>query len=258
MVWFSAQAYSYPKDLSRPIEWEDCAACSVRTGRFAVADGAAASFGAGEWAQYLVSAYAAAFPAPTAIPTLLGPTGKERLHVVRRWFAGQAGQWQEQQQAAPPGSWWEEDAARQSPAAATFAGLSLVPAAASAYWEASAVGDSCLLHISGRELTLSFPLSDASQFGRQPDLLTAAPDRLEGSLSKLRVWTGQAVPGDVFVLATDAASRMLLQAQACDSRLLGRMGFIGATEFLKLVEELRSSKAIEVDDVAMVVVVVHP
>lgn len=68
MIQFSAQAYSFPKDPALPGDWEDSAACSVRSGRFAVADGATQAYRSGEWAEVLTELYITGFPAPDGLP----------------------------------------------------------------------------------------------------------------------------------------------------------------------------------------------
>jgi len=256
VVRFSAQAYSFPKDLTAPEEWEDSAAYSVRTGRFAVADGAAAAYRAGEWAEQLTRAYITSFPAPAGFPSAPEPVGPERLQAVQEWFAEQVRLWREG--APAPTTWWARDAAASRPSSATFAGLYLTPHDTAAFWEVSAIGDSCLFHISHGQLMRSFPMSPESRFNKHPDLLTTAQNRLEGSLAAVQIRTGQALPGDIFVLATDAASELLLGIHINDALCLGQTGFFGSGEFFGLMKELRKNQAIEVDDVAMVVVAVRP
>jgi hypothetical protein len=259
MVRFSAQAYSYPKDPSAPAEWEDCAAYSVRTGRFAVADGASAAYRAREWAEQLTRAYITSFPKPAGHYPPPRPPGEQREAEVRNWFAEQVHRWNE---ATPePTRWYTKDAAQDRPSSATFAGLYLISAPQSrrdhAFWEACAIGDSCVFHISGGQLRESFPMTAKSQFNKHPDLLTVAPGRLDGSLDRVQLTTGHAFPGDIFVLATDAASELLLGLHETDPRCLARIGFFGSN-FRQMLDELRKNQAIEVDDVAMVIVAVHP
>jgi len=52
-------AYWAPKSATPDAEWEDGAAYSRRTGRFAVADGASAGSGSREWAYTLVREFVA-------------------------------------------------------------------------------------------------------------------------------------------------------------------------------------------------------
>jgi len=248
MIRFSAQAYSYSKDPALPGEWEDSAACSVRTGRFAVADGATQAYRSGEWAEMLTKAYITSFPAPD------GPLGPQRDKVIREWFGDQVHRWHERVPTAT--SWWARDAEREQPPSAAFAGLQLTPYEEDADWEATAIGDCCLFQIRHAQRQLSFPLISAAQFNTHPHLLTTAAGRLDGSLGALQTCTGRALPGDIFVLATDAASEWLLSLDEYDPRSWGRLGFFGSEEFNQMIFELRAADAIATDDVAVVVIAV--
>jgi Protein phosphatase 2C len=248
---FSAQAYSFPKEPEFSRDWEDSAACSVRNGRFAVADGASEAYRSGEWAETLTEAYIAAFPA------LDGPSGPQRQKVIRQWFAALVRVWHGREVPAAASPWWAKDAEQERPPSATFAGLQLTPYDDDATWEATAIGDSCIFHIRRGCLEMSFPLTSPGQFNRSPHLLTTAPGRLDGSLAALGSRTGQALPGDIFVLATDAASKWLLSLGEYDQETWGRVGFFGPREFTQMMTELRAADAIDADDVAVVVVVVH-
>lgn len=249
MIRFRAQAYSFPKDPERPWEWEDSAACSVRNGRFAVADGATEAYRAGEWAELLTEAYITSFPPPD------GPSGPQRKKVIREWFGDQVRMWLERP-VPSAGTWWAKGAERKQPPSAAFAGLQFIPDREAAAWEATAIGDCCLFQIRQGRLAAAFPLTSPSQFGTSPDLLTTADGRLEGSLDALRTCTGTALPGDVFVLATDATSKWLLSQDEYDQRSWGRLGFFGIKKFTRMMAELRAADAIDTDDVAVVVIVI--
>jgi Protein phosphatase 2C len=251
-----AQAYSFPKDPGAPKEWEDAAAYSVRSGRFAVADGASQAYRSGEWAELLVRAYITSFPA-SAMPLSPegGGAGLAREQVIREWFGDQVRLWHDD--ASQAKNWWGRDAEASQPPSATFVGLQFTAGtAAGLSWEACAFGDCCLFQIRGGLLTLSFPLSSKEQFTKRPDLITTAHGRLQGSLATLRTRTGRALPGDIFVLASDALSERLLDLSECEPSRLGRVGFFGSGQFATLMTELREADAIETDDVAMVVVAV--
>jgi hypothetical protein len=119
MVRLSAQAYAFPRDSTAPREWEDSAACSVRSGRFAVADGAAQAYRSGEWAEVLTEAYITSFPPPERL------TGPQRLKVIRDWFGEQVRLWSDREPVAA--AWWVRDAAAEHPPSAAFAGFQLTP-----------------------------------------------------------------------------------------------------------------------------------
>jgi hypothetical protein len=249
VIHLTAQAYSFPKDPERPWEWEDSAACSVRNGRFAVADGATQAYRSGEWAELLTEAYITNFPPPD------GPPGPQRKKVIREWFGDQVHIWRDRATSAT--TWWAKDAEREQPPSATFAGLQFLAYQEAAAWEVTAVGDCCLFQVRQGRLEVAFPLTSPTQFNTRPDLLTTAAGRLDGSLDALQTCTGRALPGDVFVLATDAASEWLLSLGEYDQQSWARLGFFGSQEFARMMTELREADAIAVDDIAVVVIAVH-
>jgi serine/threonine protein phosphatase PrpC len=248
VIRFSAQAYSFAKDPVLPLEWEDSAAYSVGSGRFAVADGATQAFRSGEWAQMLTQAYMQRFPAADGLPS------SPRQKVIREWFGDQVRIWHDNSPVST--TFWAQDAEQENPPSATFAGLLLTPHDGAASWEATAIGDCCVFQIRGGRCEKSFPLTSASEFGKSPHLLTTAVGRLEGSLDKLRTCTGDARPGDIFVLASDAFSEWLLGLHKYDQEIWGRLGFFGHQNFRQMMTELRDAHAIETDDVSVLVVVI--
>jgi serine/threonine protein phosphatase PrpC len=247
-----AQAYSFPKDPAAPRKWEDAAACSVRSGRFAVADGVSQAFRSREWAHVLAQAYVHDFPQSATVGGERVSPARQR--VIKDWFGQQVHQWHEQAPEAK--TRLDQRAELSRPPSATFAGLHFIRGGAGLEWEACVFGDCCLLQVSDGRLAQSFPLTAEDQFTTHPDLITTAHGRLEGSLATLQTRTGSASPGDIFVLASDALSACLLGVAADHPSVLGRIGFLGSGEFTGLITDLRKAGAIEIDDVAMVVVAV--
>jgi len=245
-----AQAYDVAKDLAA--EWEDGAALSWRRARFAVADGAAAAVAARSWAADLTSGYLTDFPeAPWAdgdIPAYEGD--------VRQWFADRARRWTAAQEriiatrgeAVP---WYHRDAAARGSAAA-FLGVQLDCRGSRAVWWATAIGDCCLFQVRAGRLVTSFPLSSAAEYGGHPDLALTAGARLDGALRALRHGRGAAEPGDLFVLASDAAGEWLLTEAAHDPAVWSRLRVFGRDAFTELIRELRVAGAIRRDDVVLV------
>jgi hypothetical protein len=78
-------------------------------------------------------------------------------------------------------------------------------------WKAVAVGDSCLLQIRGASLQAAFPLTSPKDFSNRPALIASST---EEHCPEPEWLAGRAVPGDVFLLASDAASARLLEPQA--------------------------------------------
>src|SRR5207248_4465942 len=76
-------------------------------------------------------------------------------------------------------------------------------------WKAVAVGDSCLFVLRRDKFDVVFPLSSAVEFGNHPPLVPSSPDRDCPEPEWLAGW---AEPGDLFLLATDAVARFLLDS----------------------------------------------
>ena len=250
-----AQVYSVPKDPESPHEWEDAAAFSERHGRFAVCDGAAAAYRAGDWARALADAYVNDFPAPDAAATV-----DTRARQLAGWFRTQTEAWRA---AQPPAKAWYHEDATAAGSAAAFLGLQITrppvdrltdQSSDEVEWEAVAVGDCCLFHLRAGQLRRSFPITSASDFNRRPDLVPTAETRLERGLARLRTARGFARPGDAFVLASDAMSESMLAAADADPRLWSWIGFYGPEAFVNLIIDLRSNGAIRVDDVTLMIV----
>lgn len=77
-------------------------------------------------------------------------------------------------------------------------------------WTAEAIGDTCLFQVRDGRLLQSFPLARPEDFDRAPALIATLPDRNRNFARSVRTMTGDARPGDTFLLATDALARWLL------------------------------------------------
>ncbi len=181
-------AATVPKRGHRADENEDALAADGL--RFAVADGATEGWESGRWAARLAAAYAAGPPTPADFPAWLA--------AARDWAPP----------AADPEPWYVAEK-REEGSFATLLGLELrrsrkTPGWA---WRAVAVGDSCLLHTRGGELVLAVPLATPAAFGNRPRLVPSSTDLRCPAPEWI---AGRAEPGDVLLLATDAAAARLL------------------------------------------------
>ncbi|MGH3417869.1 MAG: hypothetical protein ACRDSS_15470, partial [Actinocrinis sp.] len=215
---------SAPKAGSSESEYEDAwwvprgAPSAVEGCTVAVADGASESLLAGAWANMLVR----------GIGALSGADMDDALFAQRicetaaRW-PGYLGRYvRRREKAGRPIAWYEEPKLEQG-AYATVLGVSLRRASGPVYsgggvWTAAALGDSCAFQVRGERLVAAFPLASPEDFDTSPDLAgTRNPDR---DLIERRTLTrrGTWLPGDVFYLATDAASQWFLAQDAVDGR----------------------------------------
>lgn len=191
---------------SRPEENEDSAAENAVTGRFAVSDGASTAARSEVWSRLLADAYVSG-DNPLADDTLaaLRRAWSERVHVPNlAWHA-------------------REKLTRGS--AATFLGLRVD---ADGY-HMTAVGDSCLFHISGGDLVFAGPLTEWTQFSRFPELVHTTPD-LPVPSEQVRSAGGPLASGDVLLLATDAVAKYLLRWHSDTGELPPILDHLGDNE----------------------------
>jgi hypothetical protein len=232
-------AFWAPKDEQAPEDWEDGCAFDRGNARFAVADGASAAYRAREWARHLVSSYVLAPPAPD---------GDEQAAL--RWFAQSAQDWQGTAQRAPV-AWYHQDAERRGSFAA-FLGARFLPAGPALRWHSIAVGDCCLFQVRDGEVATAFPVSDPADFGQSPVLVPTAEHSLDRLRGKVQTRSGEALPGDLFLLCSDALAKFVLEHASRDGTLWRALTSVPDNEeFGQLVRYLRSENAIDVDDVTL-------
>lgn len=197
---FSVEAFSCQKAGNARAEYEDAWAIrgsdSPTRCRVAVADGATESSFSALWAGLLVESFVRGRSA--------GPDFFEALGAIRRlWWRKIRGR---------PLPWYAAEKARKG-AYAAFVGVSLN--AVNRGWRAVAIGDCCLMHVTGlppeMELVHSFPLTHSEQFGSSPFLVgsVARPD--DDPLPHVRVSEGMLHGDDTLFLASDALAAWLLR-----------------------------------------------
>ncbi|BBM70563.1 protein phosphatase 2C domain-containing protein [Rhodothermus marinus] len=215
-----------PRDGAAPTACED--AFAVRPGwpfAAAVADGATESAFSGAWARHLVQCFCRDLPA----------TPEALQHRLADWRAA----WQPDVPETLP---WYVAAKLEEGAHAALLGLVVQP---DGTWRAVAVGDAVLLHLRGTRLLAAWPIDDPSRFHHRPVLLGSRDD---GMPPPVEVTGAQWLPGDAFVLATDALGAWLL---GDDPTLPLRLT---TGELARHVTAARRRHALRNDDVAAVVV----
>ncbi|WP_280457785.1 hypothetical protein [Nocardia carnea] len=158
--------------------------------RFALADGASDAAFPEIWAELLVWSF------------LQGrdPFEPSTLSCLRwRW-------WAKTRPAAPGAAWYSFNKVALG-SAATFVGLTLDTD--HRRFTAAAIGDACLLHLRRKAVITAGPLNRGDQFTRTPKTLTthAADSAYRAHCTRI---TGEYLPGDQFVLASDALAKYLL------------------------------------------------
>ena len=116
-------------------------------------------------------------------------------------------------------------------------------------WQATAVGDSCLVQVRGDEIIKAFPVTESSSFTNRPNLM-ASLSVLNGSdtymvQSEAGTWGFD----DTFFLMTDALACWFLKEREIGKQpwnLLRDLGTQGQVSFREFVAKLRSSRAMQV------------
>ena len=250
---FYVQNLRMPKAGSSEREYEDASSHESTFGRlklvhprFSVSDGATESAFSREWARMLVRSNSRGAITPDNIRQRVEARGQRWLDLVTA-------------RSLP----WYAERKVQEGAFATFLGLSLASGngdlSSSGTWTALAVGDSCLFQVRKDELIVSFPLTRAEQFGYRPVLLSSIPERNQAVWDKVEglTQTGGWLPGDTFLLLTDALAHWFLAQVEQDARPwqeiaeISELSVFPMFQFREWIVGLRQSGAMRNDDVTM-------
>jgi len=224
-------AFSVPKLGRGQEENEDSVALDPLAGRFAVADGASASARPELWSRLLVDAF---------VRERIDPLAADVLPRLRDRWNSMAGA------ADLP---WYAQAKLQQGAASTF--LSLYLDTRSLRYHAASLGDSCLFHVRGDRALMIGPIEHSDAFNNYPQLVSS---RADAPYRKAAVFMGEYLPGDRFLLATDAIARFLLAAHERHQRVPVRTLARGREEFARGVTRYRLRGQIANDDTTLCVV----
>jgi hypothetical protein len=197
---FSVEAFSCQKAGNARTEYEDAWAIrgsdSPTRCRVAVADGATESSFSALWAALLVESFVRGRAS--------GPDFFDGLDAIRRLW--------KQKIRGRPLPWYAAEKARRG-AYAAFVGASLN--AVNRGWRAVAIGDCCLLHVTGTaeqmQLAHSFPLSHSEEFGSSPFLVGSVKKADDDPFPHVRVSEGVLGSNDILFFASDALSAWLLR-----------------------------------------------
>jgi hypothetical protein len=225
-----------PKASSSVKENEDAIAAVPPRGRFAVSDGASESWQSGPWARHLAGAYVKHPPTPAEFP---------------RWLAAVRKAW------TPPettSSAWYADVKKEQGSFATLLGIHFETrkAKTALAWKAMAIGDSCLFVVRDGAIKTAFPIESAAAFGNQPALVPSKTDQVCPEPEWL---AGTAEPGNLFLLASDAAAAGVFRKAGPDFWQLVQKALDDETASGRahgLVELAREFQSVQNDDVSIV------
>jgi|GEM_PF-469811 len=264
-----ADALWTPKSSHATDEHEDAWGIGLEHGRAAIADGASSAFMSREWAAVLTRSYVDTPPA-------------HDLAAVRRWVATTSQDWSlaahgtdSSAQVDHDGAtrklsdiraeidqkqnkdWWSAESERRGSFAA-FVGIKVGQDEASGdvYWDALAVGDSCLIqvrpHGSVFVLECAFPIDSADAFGGNPELVATAGAEGAGLLPVIRTASGNLRQGDVLLLMTDALAQWAITQDSLGHAPWTLLLGLTQPEIGPLALQERAKGAMVDDDVSLV------
>jgi hypothetical protein len=257
----SVMAYWEPKAGNSDAEYEDAWQVNPGTGPeipgesavVAVADGATESTLARHWAVMIAQGFAAAPDASVDARFF----AERAVELSSRWPATVDDYIAGRERAANPLRWYER-AGLEKGAFATVLALRLSLEAAGGEagsigrWNCAALGDTCLFHVRGGQLDLSFPVSLSVNFDRSPALLESRGARRETIMDHVRLAAGGVTQGDDFFVCTDALACWFLEKAEEGGRPWETLRDLDEGKFADWVNATRHAHEMRNDDVTLV------
>lgn len=268
------QRFLVPKTGSSQDECEDAIDLSLSPDASslfaAVSDGASESLLAGAWARQLVRGAVASMAAADEKPGD-GQNGLSEAFVegllartVDQWDGYISDYQAERAARGRPIAWYEQPGLDKGAFATLMAvhmrtapAVPETPGAVRRWiWRAFALGDSCLFHLRGGRLIISFPITDGHGFGITPQLLGSRNRDATLIADRVSTATGELCAGDELLLATDALAAWLLSHPEIDSggagKQLGNLADLDHELFTEWVQNERDKSRMRNDDVALI------
>ncbi|WP_105971928.1 protein phosphatase 2C domain-containing protein [Streptomyces geranii] len=227
----------------------------------AVSDGASESLLARDWARLLVRDAVESMrlagdwwqELPTFVRDLMDRSAAHWDAFLIRYQAERAAQ-------GRPIAWYEQPGLEKG-AFATVLGAEvravvLADGTTRWHWYAFALGDSCLFQVRDGRLLESFPVRTVEEFGITPQLLGSRNHDVELVARRMRLASGELLPGDELLLATDALAAWLLSrtTEAEPRGLVDAPAFASfdQEDFAEWVDDQRARARMRNDDVTLV------
>lgn len=227
------KSYGLPKRGNAESEYEDDFRTS--TDRYAIADGATESSFAKTWAGSLVQQFIERPP---------------ELSELEEWLRPLQERWQREIDEKTL-SWFAAEKARYG-AFSTLLGLEFQNGS---QWWALSVGDSNLFLIRGGCVETSFPLTNASEFGISPILISSNPTRNHAVWASASELNGAVCEGDLFLLTTDALAHWFLsECEAGEQPWKQLITQDTSEQFAEFIDDLRARGRIRNDDVTLLAI----
>lgn len=215
--------------------------------RYAVADGATRSFFPKQWAELLVNHFCETFNL-----VLSRENWKEWLVPIQEeWYKRVEERVKERNQFYLTNSFNSRE-----PAVSTFIGLEVDKTQLK--WQAVVIGDSCLFH-KGNIGFRSYLVEKSEDFTNRPEVFASFPEKNHYNPTFI---SGNIQSGDMFILATDALAKWILEHKATGNLedILNQFRQIEDDEsFDRFVHQARDNESIRLvnDDVTLMLILVE-
>lgn len=221
--------------------YSDCAdryAVGTFKHRFAISDGVTKSFFPKYWAEILVNKYVDEI-GRRDFKEFIKECQQEWIEKVKNQVSGEKIKW-----------YTRSALARNTPALATFAGLTFSKDKNTWYWEAEAKGDSYIFFIGEKLISLiSTPsIPESLLFDNYPDYLTSIGVEHKGEWYKKRSKLGNGV----FYLMTDALAEWFLKDLKYSVEQLSLLN--NQEDFRRFIEKERKTGNLNNDDSAILMI----
>lgn len=200
----------------------------------AIGDGATETSYSGLWANLLTEAFAQYPSAEKLIqnlPAIRSAWKKQTTGKSLPWYAEQK---------------------LEKGAFATLLGLTVShdENASALHWQAHAVGDSCLFHVTNDGIGAVFPINKAADLSSNPTLLCSIQQEEENLEELFSTTQGKLEAGERIYLVTDAIAGWILRGLENNEKPFESIYQATRTEggFLALIEGWRDAKSIKNDD----------
>ena len=244
MITLKVYPFITHKKAENSDDCQDAVKVNEDASRYAVADGATRSFFPKQWAELLVNHFC-----ETSNLVLSRENWKEWLVPIQEeWYKQVEERVKERNQFYLTNSFNTRE-----PAVSTFIGLEVDKTKLE--WQAVIIGDSCLFHKSNVGFE-SYPIKKSEDFTSRPKVFASFAERNHYDPEFI---DSEVKPGDIFILATDALAKWIVQHKEADQveKALNQLKGIKTDEqFYSFVDLARDNENIRLanDDVTLMLI----